>query len=203
MRHTPFISMDRGTTLAEAVVVIALLGLMVAFVAPCFSQARRSWAMTTSVRRIWTLAARARTCASAEGRSISLVMERNTTGWECYLARDRDHDGVNQRDLERGRDEILGRIVELCDGPVRVGFLEGFRIPDPGGRGWLDTASGDPVRAGRGDIITFTSFGTATPASIYLTDDRARMRVIRVYGASARVRVLEWRNGWGDWRRIR
>ena len=58
----------------------------------------------------------------------------------------------------------------------------------------------DPVRAGRGDIITFTPRGTATPASIYLTDHRARMRVLRIYGGTGRVISKVWRSGWPEWR---
>jgi hypothetical protein len=60
----------------------------------------------------------------------------------------------------------------------------------------------DPVRAGRGDIITFTPARTATPSSVYLTDHHNRMRVLRVYGATGRVYSLVWRKSWSEWRRV-
>jgi hypothetical protein len=70
-------------------------------------------------------------------------------------------------------------------------------VPDPLGDGWL--TGDDPIRAGRGNIISFTPRGTATPSSVYLTDHRSQMRVLRVLGGTGRIRTMVWEVGWTAW----
>jgi hypothetical protein len=97
---------------------------------------------------------------------------------------------------------VIGEVLALEGVTAGLGILGGVRVPDPSGRGALGGDLSDPVRAGRGDIITFTPRSTATPSSVYLTDHHGRMRVLRVYGGTARVRSLVWRAGWPRWRRV-
>ncbi len=191
---------QRGTSLAEALVVLWLVGLGAILSFPSLTTARHSWAMNTTSRRITALMVRARVTATVEGRACSLVFERHDGRWRCFIARDNDGDGVNRRDLEAGVDELLSERVELSDHPAGLGILAGVPVPDPAGHGLLGGDPDDPVRAGRGDIVTFTREATATPCSIYITDHRSRMRVIRLFGPTARFRVLEWRPGWPQWR---
>ena len=54
--------------------------------------------------------------------------------------------------------------------------------------------SGDPVRFGSSDILSFSPFGTATPGTFYLAGD-ASQAAVRVTGGSARVRLMVWRGG--------
>jgi len=193
---------QRGASLAGALVTLTLCGIAATVAAANLASLRRSAALESSCRRLRTLVVRARTVAVASGRVTSLVMTRRPGGWRCYVARDGDGDGVHRRDLARGVDEVVSEVIRIEDRPAGLGILRGVRIPDPSGRGRLRGDPDDPVRAGRGDILTFTPWSTATPATIYLTDGRSRMRAVRVFGASARVRVLEWRVGWPRWRRV-
>ena len=192
---------QRGTSLAETLVVVWLIGLSAILAGPGLDSARHSWTMATTCRRITALMMRARFVATTEGRACSLVFEHTGDGWHCFLARDNDGDGVNRPDLAAGIDTILGEHVELADPPAGLGILRGVPIPDPSGEGLLGGDLDDPVRAGRGDIVTFTRDATATPCSIYITDGRDRMRVVRLFGPTARFRVLEWRAGWRTWQR--
>ncbi len=192
---------QRGATLAESLVVLAIAGLAATVAAANLAALRRGSALASSCRRVHALVVRARTLAVTGGAATSLVFERGPHGYRCFVARDGDGDGVNRRDIARGTDELLSPVEELEDRPAGLGILPGVRVPDPSGRGRLRGDPGDPVRAGRGDIVTFTPRSTATPCTIYFTDARERMRAIRVFGPSARVRVLEWRRGWPRWRR--
>jgi hypothetical protein len=54
--------------------------------------------------------------------------------------------------------------------------------------------SGDPVRFGSSDILSFSPYGTATPGTFYLAGD-ASQAAVRVTGGSARVRLMVWRGG--------
>ncbi len=200
-RNRTILHGQRGASLAEMLVVVWLVGISAILGGPPLAHARRTWAMATTTRRVTTLMMRARLTAISEGRACSLVFERGRRGWRCFIARDNDGDGVNRRDLEAGIDTVLGERVELTDSPARLGILRGIEIPDPSGEGTLGGDLDDPVRAGRGDIVTFTRYATATPCSVYVTDGRSRMRVIRLFGPTARFRVLEWRAGWSGWQR--
>ena len=197
----PGVRGQRGASLAETLVVVWLVGISAILGGPPLAHARRTWAMATTSRRITTLMMRARLAATSGGRACALVFERGDRGWRCFIARDNDGDGVNRRDLDARIDTVLGERVELTDPPADLGILRGVAIPDPSGDGTLGGDLDDPVRAGRGDIVTFTPNATATPCSVYITDGRERMRVIRLFGPTARFRVLEWRAGWPVWQR--
>ena len=117
------------------------------------------------------------------------------------MARDGDGDGIRRSDLRTGTDAIVGKVLELKAGGAGLGILSDIRIPNPTGRGALGGDLDDPVRAGSGNILTFTAQGTSSSGSIYLTDHRGSMRVIRIFGVTGRMRTLEWKTGWERWRR--
>jgi hypothetical protein len=190
-----------GHTLVELLVVLAVLAMIVAAMVPALEEAHRAAELHALAGRLSALMFRCRACAVVRGRAISLVFEREGAGWRCFIAEDGDDDGVRREDLRRGRDRILGEVLHVEGRVVGLGILTDAVIPDPAGRGRLSGNMSDPVRAGRGDIITFTPRSTATPSSVYLTDHRARMRVLRVYGATGRVYSLVWRKGWPEWRK--
>lgn len=193
---------DSGWTLTELVVAVAVGALLAAMTVPNLGEARRAAALRATAFRIQGLMFRCRSRAIVSQHATALVFERDANGgWRCFAAEDGDGDGVLRRDLERGDDRVLGKVVIVDPGGAGPGILRQVPVPDPLGHGWLGGDLDDPVRAGRGDIITFTPAGRATPSSIYLSDHSARMRVLRVYGGTARVRTLVWRVGWDAWRR--
>jgi hypothetical protein len=183
-------------------VVLCILGMMMAVTIPNLAEARRAAALQAAAHRISALMYRCRAHAVLRKRATALVFERRPEGgWRCFIAEDGDGDGLRRDDLNRGRDRIMSEVLNLeCD-TAGLGILQQVRVPDPLGRGRLDGNLDDPVRAGRGDIITYTPRGTATPSSVYLTDYHARMRVLRTYGGSGRVYELVWRVGWKKWQR--
>ena len=73
---------------------------------------------------------------------------------------------------------------------VRVGFNPGVPAipPDTG------ILTGDPIRFGTSDTLSFSPLGTATPGTFYLAGDSAQAAV-RVTGGTARVRLMVWRGG--------
>jgi hypothetical protein len=168
---------------------------------PNLGEARRAAALAAAAGRVHGLMFRCRADAIMNQRSTGLVFERRSDGsWRCFIAADGDDDGILRRDIESATDPIISEVLEFLPGEAGLGILQGEFVPNPTGRGRLRGDLSDPVRAGRGDIVTFTPQGRATPCSIYLTDHRTRMRVLRVYGGTARVITLVWRSGWNEWR---
>jgi len=192
---------ERGITLVEVVVTVALLIIILAVTLPGLTEARRAAALGGASRRLQGLLFRCRAVAILNAQACALVFERRDDGtWRCFIAQDGDGDGIRRRDINRLVDPVVSEVVFFETGEAGLGILKGEFVPDPSGRGRLRGNLDDPVRAGRGDIITFTPRGTATPASIYLTDHHGRMRVLRVYGGTGRVISRVWRSGWPKWR---
>jgi type II secretory pathway pseudopilin PulG len=192
---------ESGHTLAEFLVVVVVTALLLAVTVPSLDALCSAAELHALSNRLAALMYRCRAQAMVSGRAVSLVFERPSGGgWRCFIAEDGDGDGVRRSDLRTGRDRVLGEVLQLEGRRAGLGILSRVRVPDPTGRGALRGDPTDPVRAGRGDIITFTPSSTATPSSVYLTDYRRRMRVVRVYGATGRVYSLVWRTGWESWR---
>ncbi|MFC2144294.1 Tfp pilus assembly protein FimT/FimU [Acidobacteriota bacterium] len=194
-------STNNGMSLIEAVLVVAVMAIIVTAALPNFAEIRGAAALSGASNRLKGLLFRCRAYAILNSRATAVVFENRGDGsWRCFIAVDGDGDGIRTRDIHRLIDPVVGEVLHLDGGAAGLGILQDEFVPDPSGRGRLRGNLGDPVRAGRGNIITFTPRGTATPASIYLTDHRTRMRVLRVYGGTGRVISRVWRSGWPKWR---
>lgn len=194
---------QRGRTLVGLVVVLCLTALIAAAGIPTLTEARRAAALREASGRLWGMLVLCRANAIMRCRATALIFERTGAGaWRCFVAEDGDGDGLRRVDIVAGRDRVIGEVLHLEGTTAGLGILADRRVPDPSGRGRLDGDLDDPVRAGRGDIITFTPRSTATPSSIYLTDYHDRMRVLRITPGTGRVYGLVWRTGWKRWRTV-
>jgi len=194
-------STDLGISLIEIVLVILVLAMIMTAALPDLAEMRGAAALGAASSRLKGLLFRCRAYAILNCRATAVVFEHRDDGsWRCFIAVDGDGDGIRTRDIHGLIDPIVGEVLHLDGGGAGLGILQDEFVPDPSGRGRLRGDLRDPIRAGRGNIITFTPRGTATPASIYLTDGRARMRVLRVYGGTGRVISRVWRSGWPKWR---
>ena len=192
---------DRGLSMIEAVLVVTVVAVIAAAAFPGLDAIHRAAALSAASSQLKGLLYRCRADAVMNRRATAAVFERRPDGsWRCFIAVDGDGDGIRSRDIGALVDPVVGEILHFESGEAGLGILQGEFVPDPSGRGRLRGDLSDPVRAGRGNMITFTPRGTASPASIYLTDHRSRMRVLRVYGGTGRVISRVWRSGWPEWR---
>jgi hypothetical protein len=188
-------------SLFEAVLVMVVLAIIVTTALPELNELRRAAALRSATSQLKGLLFRCRANAVMNARSTAAVFEQLSDGsWRCFIAVDGDGDGIRSRDIRRLVDPVVGEVINFEAGGASLGILQGEFVPDPSGRGRLRGDLSDPVRAGRGNMITFTPRGTASPASLYLTDHHARMRVLRIYGGTGRVISRVWRSGWPNWR---
>jgi hypothetical protein len=188
-----------GKSLIEALLTVALIASLILVTLPHLGDARRSASLRALTGQLTGLLSRCRALALTRHQSTALVFDP-ADPWTCVLAVDGDGDGVRRDDLDRGTDQTVGPRVRLRHAECDLGILRSEQVPDPLGGGFLGGNLDDPVRAGRGDIVTFGALGTATPSSIFLTDHRAQMRVVRVFGATGRTRTMTWKVGWSEWR---
>jgi prepilin-type N-terminal cleavage/methylation domain-containing protein len=187
---------DRGFSLVEALVAVAIVLVMAATAFPVF---RAHFADAHLVGAGQQFKSQFRLACSAAVRSgvyTAIRFERRDDGTVWYAVyQDGDDDGVRSADISSGRDRLVSGPFPLSGGAPGVSVAINPGIPAlPPERGLL---SGDPVRFGSSDILSFSPLGTATPGTFYLAGD-AGQAAVRVTGGSARVRLMIWRGG--KWR---
>lgn len=191
---------QRGVSTLEMLATIAVTGILVVISVPILGDAQKTAAMSRAAAHVQGLLVRCRAVAVMRSHACAVVFDRHGDGsWRCYVAEDRDGDGVRRSDIRQGSDVVVGKVITIAAHGAGPGILRGEPVPDPSGRGRLGGDLSDPVRAGRGDIITFSSHGTATPSSVYFTDFSRRMLVLRIYGGTGRINRLAWRKGLSKW----
>lgn len=192
---------QRGLSTVELVATMAVSGLLMVIGVPVIDDARRAAALSRSAAQVHGLLVRCRATAVLRSRNCSVVFDLGSDGsWRCMVAEDGDGDGVRRSDINEGTDPVVGRVVSIAAGTAGPGILEAG-VPDPSGNGCLGGDLSDPIRAGRGNIISFSARGTATPSSVFLTDHSRRMIAFRIYGGTARINRISWIRGASEWTR--
>lgn len=180
-----------GFTLLELLTVLAILGLAAALGVPPLldasarlrvSLAASEAASTIRLARMTAVRSRAHVAVRFEERGGSVW-------WAVYG--DEDGDGVRSRDIERGVDRLLDgpRPLRRTGASVKLGFPPGPPPRDPGS-GRRMTRLDDPVRFNRSDMVSFGPIGTSTPGSLYFTDGKRHLAVVRVFGRTGKVKVM-------------
>jgi hypothetical protein len=130
----------------------------------------------------------ARAQAVARSTTIALVFEPGPRGISFRAHQDGNRNGVRASEIRR-------RIDPPIDDPVRL--FEQF----PGSA--IGVAAGgpvdDPVALGASDILSFTSTGTSSSGTIYVSGRDGTQWAVRVLGATARARVLRYVPATGAW----
>lgn len=185
-----------GLTLALAVAVTAILTA-----APTMTNLAASVAVRSAAYDAATALHRARAYAIAQNVHVGVKFRKNGNRYEWALYRDGNGNGVRTAEIARGVDRPLGLFLPWTRSDVLPSILRDCRVPDPGNPGsYLDHPE-DPIRFGTSDICSFSPVGESSPGSIYLSDGRNRMAVVRVLGRTAKIRVLYWRRGERGWRK--
>jgi type II secretory pathway pseudopilin PulG len=112
--------------------------------------------------------------------------------YACY--RDGDGDGVRTADIVAGIDPQVTplRTMVHFGGRVGFGFPPGPPPRDPGDPTHRLGRLEDPIRFNDSDIASYGPLGTSTPGSLYVTDGRRELSVVRVLGLTGKVRVMRW-----------
>lgn len=182
---------ERGYTLAEMLLVLAIIGMFTAIAMPSWMSLHRRSALRVAANEFTALFRGVRMRAIASGRSAGIKFTSTSAGWMYALHDDGNGDGIRNADITSGVDRRIGRPKRVLETVrfVKVGLLP-KTIVDPDGDPLKPTAS--PVQFGTSTICSFSPLGSATPGTIYLTDSDGGAWCVRVLGASAKVRMLRW-----------
>jgi prepilin-type N-terminal cleavage/methylation domain-containing protein len=182
----------RGFSLVEALVAVAILLIAAAIAFPSFRPVFAEAHLVGAAQRVRGQFRFAASLAVRGGVYTAIRFEPREDGVWYAVYRDGNGNGVLSRDIDSGEDERVSGPFPLSGGAptVRVGINPGTPAPPPD-HGPL---SGDPIRFGHSDILSFSPLGTATPGTFYLAGEYAQAAV-RVTGGSARVRIMVYRGG--------
>jgi prepilin-type N-terminal cleavage/methylation domain-containing protein len=195
---------ERGFQLIELVVALAIFGMIVMIAGPPLLSMTASLRVDLATQELVGVLRHARSYAIKHSANVAVRFypepERGRTGFALF--RDADGDGVLNADIRRGIDPQLTpmRYFAHFGGPVGFGFPPGAPPRDPGDPrrrlGNLD----DPVRFNNSDLASFDPLGGSTPGSLYVTDGRSKLSVVRLYGRTGTMRVLRWDAAADRWR---
>jgi hypothetical protein len=190
-----------GFSLIELLVFLAVFGTVTTLGLPPFANWLAGLRVELAAGEVAGALQMARLYAVRHHRNVAVKFRTGADGtvtWSLY--RDGDGDGVRNRDLDRGIDpeERAERPLGHFGVVARFGFPPGPLPRDPSGRplGRRD----DPIRFGRSDLASFSSRGTATPGTVYLTDGRRHLMAVRVANRVGKVTVLRYYPDEGTWR---
>jgi len=198
-----------GFTLVELLVALCLLAILVTFATPPLLRSSSRLRLRTAAAEVERSMQVARGAAARLGVHVGLKLHAGAAedggpiAWTLY--RDGDGDGVRTRDVETGVDPVIlssarrARQGGRFGAGVRFGFPPGVAPLDPT-TGRRLTRLDDPIRFNRSDIASFGPLGTATPGSVYLTDGRRGLAVVRITGRTGRIRTLVHDADTGTWR---
>ena len=187
-----------GFTLLELLAVLCIIGLMVLAAVPAFATVRRKAMLRAASVELRSIFHLARSRAIAKGANCGLKFMMLGGEWHFAIYDDADGDGVRNDDIAEGIDRMVKppRVVFPTSRVVRIGLLD-KTIRDPDGDRLVPATS--PVRFNRSSICSFSHLGESTPGTIYLTDRGQDLYAVRVYGATAKIRVLRYDQGTGRW----
>lgn len=192
---------NRGVTLAETLVALAILAAAALVVVPAgadlLSSARaeagaREMAVTFQALRFRSVALR---------KYRGLLFERRGPEWVYFEVEDGNGNGLRTAEVRSGTDRTVSGPHRLGERVERAspGFPPGGPYPEvPPGRAPMDESS-DPVRFGSSDLISFSPAGSASSGTLYVTDRRNGLAAVVLYGPTARVRVWRFDSGSRRW----
>ena len=190
---------EGGYSLAEAVLAMAVLGLLLTVSLPALASGLSRGRVATAAREMAGELARLRSEAIASRRRVALRILRSGGRYVYAVYADGDGDGVRSDDIAAGRDKIIlgPRDLPSRHEGIDFGLLE-EAIPEvPPGRGVLAPRS-DPVRFGTTDTVTFTPWGTSSTGTLYVSDGKESVQAVVLYGRTGRIRT--WRFDRALWR---
>lgn len=184
-----------GFTLYELLIAIAVIGLFVSISLPQLHAINRKAAVrgaSTEIRNVFHLA---RSRAIARGASVGVKFTFDGVEWFYAVYDDGDGDGVRSDDIRSGVDRCFRPKQRLLPHATKYAAIalpsKALLAPDGGKL----APSSSPVRFGASAICSFSPIGESSPGTIYLTDDAGEVWCVRVYGGSARIRLLRHMGG--------
>jgi Tfp pilus assembly protein FimT len=189
---------QKGSSLAELLAVIGILGTLTAMGVPLVLQTLDGARTRGAAHYMAARLNLARMEAVKRSVYVAMRVEQAGTSYACTFYADGNGNGVRTDDISRGVDRAVGPSERLEDhfAGVSFGIVADMRGID--GSTPLEAGT-DPIRFGRGDLVSFSPSGTATAGTFYIRGQGKQQAAVRVLGTTGRVRVLVFDFATGHW----
>jgi prepilin-type N-terminal cleavage/methylation domain-containing protein len=189
---------ERGTSLIELTAVIAIIGILALCAIPSFGNYRRNSSVISAGNEMRSLLRAVRSRAIARGRNSGVKFTRSGNNWTYTLYDDGNGNGISNADINKGIDRrYFGPAVVMPSFRTASIALLPSAIRDPDGDKLLPT---DPaLQFGNSTICSFSTVGTGTPGTMYISDGIDHLYAVRVFGPSGKVRMLRYDAGRAKW----
>ena len=183
-----------GYTITELLIVIAIIGMFSAIAMPRWMNLQRHAAVRAAAEELQSVFRGARMRAITTGRNVGVRFTKSGNDWMYALYDDRNGNGIKTAEITSGVDKMIARPKRVLN-TVRYASIATptKTITDPDGDPLKPADS--PVQFGSSSICSFSPLGASTPGTIYLTDGNGEIWCARVYGTSAKVRLLRYLGG--------
>lgn len=194
-RLAPIRSGERGITTVDLIIAMAVIVLLGSLVTPSTAivlddgRARQAAGFMATHFRL------ARLRAVATTSSVGLVFDQVNGRWTFRVCADGNANGVRRADLTAGADVCAAEIHDVAQ--LFPGMTVGVdpQLSGPAG----EPGSGDPVRFGTSDILSFSAGGTCTAGTLFLRSSRGTQYAVRISNVTTRTRLLRYEAGPGQW----
>ncbi len=191
---------EGGMSLIEILIALLVLGTAAAVATPALRNASAEMRIRSAGREASVTFLRARLEAIRTRRETAVRVESRDGRWQLMIYRDGNGNGVRNREIDAGVDRRVNGGWSWDRGDVLVGILQTVRVPDPSDPSRRLSRTEDPVRFNNSNLCSFSPLSESTPGSLYLTDGRRKMAVVRVLNRTGRIRVLYFTAGDSRWR---
>ncbi len=184
-----------GFTLVELILILAIFGILASLSAPQIFTASNQLRVRLAAEELASVLHQSRVSAVRHGAKAGLKFRTAENGTVSYaLYRDGDGDGVRSVDIDSGEDPLLAppRQLKMLGHRIGFGFPRGLVPRSPDGSGRLMDRLDDPIRFNGSDLASFGPMGTATPGSLYLSDGRDVLMVVRVFNRTGKIKIMEY-----------
>ena len=191
----------RGYSLVEVLTLLVLLLAVFLFTLISYSRIGNANVVKVAAREFSSLIYLYRYKAVRERRSFGIKFQQTKTGYSYRVYGDGDDDGIRQRDIEEG-------VEELVEGPYVFGdkhhgarplIPEPWPVPAPPPSREGIKKPWDAVKFGAYDTLVITPRGTSNGGSIYISDGEERLWAVVIMGSTMRLRLWEYDRGVGKW----
>jgi Tfp pilus assembly protein FimT len=179
---------DAGATFVDLLATVALVAIVAAMSVPMATTGADRARGRAAARYLAARVAVAKLLAVSRSATVALRFEEDDGAIRFSVVIDGNGNGVRTADIDAGLDRVLEPPMTLAAHypGVVIGLAPG-------------TPASAPVQIGVTNLWSFTPVGTATPGSVYVRGRDGTQWVVRVFGGTARARVLRWEPARGQW----
>ncbi len=178
-----------GFTLLELVLVLALTTIMASMAVATTVNGVNYVRTAAACRYLASRLQLTRLEAAKRGTYVALRFEQRGAAIAIAMYADGNGNGVRSIDIARGTDLPVAAPDCLGDhfSEVTFGLWSGVVDPDTGA-----PITGDPIRLGSSDILSFAPTGVASSGTVYIRGPGRQQYAVRLLGGTGRVRILKY-----------